>query len=147
MSKMVERTVSLSYGTFAWEETVPLFKAADGSPTQQDTGERFIVRRTGKPAEGVVTRTALRGSTVLLPVEAAERGDALGALDPVGAASAAPTGRASEPFTVEWLQASTANEVLDAVGDDADMARSLASIEEGQDKPRTSLITRLRKIK
>lgn len=97
---------------------------------------------------------AWQGDTVNLSDAEAARGDAIGAFEPVGVTErVAPTERASteeraqDPFSVEWLEASTAATILDAVAGDPDMAASMASIEEHRPKPRTTLIRDLRKVR
>lgn len=107
----------------------------------------FKGEKNGKPR----AYRGWEGDIVDLSDAEAARGDALGVLAPVATVATSElvssAARASEPFTVEWLEASTAAEVLDAVDGDPDMAKSLASIEAGRDKPRTSLVDRLHKIK
>lgn len=146
---MVERTISPSFGTFQWEEDRPLFVTDDGGITTEDTGTPLLRRKTNAQAIGRHSLSAFRGSTVLLPKSVADEWDGRGVFveDAAPTTLASSEERALDPFSVEWLEASTADVILDAVAGDPDMARSMASIEEGRAKPRTTLVAKLRKVK
>lgn len=147
-------------GSFAWVESVAMFVTDSGEPTFADTGKRWVDGLSGEPFDGQVTRTAGRGSRVALPAAVAERGVALGMVEVVGK-TAKPEPKLASPVQVPaavgvdswtddeliaWMSESTAKDVLSAATSRA-RAQRFADAEALAESPRTSLISRLGKIK
>lgn len=142
---LVERTVGGAYNQYAWIEERPMFKAVPhGDPTLEDTGERYV-NRSGREAVGFVTCTASRGETIRITAEEAARGDALGAfVEALPADGGVSLGDMSDDDLIAWVVEQTAKDILDAVGDDPNLAQRAYDAEwlRGDDA-RSSLLTRL----